>query len=156
MTPISIRLCNDEHYGYLLTVLKGVKVDGTIEVSIKLVKNKRSNAQNRLMWDWHTELATNAGETKEEAHARFKWRHCRPLLLQNHDDDGSIARACDIIATLDVSDQRAAMKLADGVLSTTDLNVAEMSSALNEYDMTQARRGFVFTKRGYYDEAMGR
>lgn len=128
--------------------------DPKMEVIIRPYKKNRSNAQNRLMWLWHTQFGKEFGDTKEEAHEKFKEVHVLPILLGRDDEDADALREVEILCNVSPAARRTFVKL----ISSTMLNTAEFTDALNEYSQTVARDyGLAFTHpEDIYYEAMGR
>lgn len=120
-------------------------------ITIEPYKANRTKAQNALMWMWHTLWAEEFGYTKAKAHEKFKYRHVLPILLRD-DDEGKLNELYAMAKT----DRRMLAALVN-ILSTTHLNTAQFTEALEEYDRVTASRGLVFPHPAdKYHEAMGR
>lgn len=55
-----------------INYLKSLDLKNPVEVLINIAKRKRSNPQNRLMWDWYGHIAEHTGYNEEELHEIFK------------------------------------------------------------------------------------
>ena len=119
-------------------VISRLPHDGSIDVFVRTHKDDRSLKQNRLMWLWHTEFAATHGITKDEAHAQFKYRFCRPILIRD-DEDGTLKLLFDRADSPEL-----ARRFID-LISTRDMSMAQLAEALTEYDRWAGYHGIVFT-----------
>ncbi len=136
MKQQSYRIINDMVAYNAASHIKILPHDGKWEILIREHKSNRSLAQNRLLWQWHTEYGSEIGEIKEDVHREFKWRFIRPILIRE-DVDGSIKELFDR-----VHDNPALTKALTNMLSSRDLNVTQMAEALTEYDLFCATNGY--------------
>lgn len=130
--------------------IESLSRDAAYRVKIEPFKRDRSEAQRGLMWLWHTTEAKEGGMTKAESHHGFKERHCLPILLRD-DEDGRLRRMWGMMeyAAPEIREQFIDM------LSTSLLDMRQMSEALTEYDMTAARAGISFPRpEDLWHEAM--
>jgi len=130
-------------------VIKRLPHDGSIDVFIRTHKEDRSLKQNRLMWMWNGEFGASYGITKEESHAQFKWRFCRPILIRD-DDDGTLK------ALFDRADSPELARRFIDLISTRDMSMSQLAEALTEYDRWCGYNGIILTHPDdIYFEAIG-
>lgn len=130
-------------------VINGLPHDGSIDVVVSDHRHDRSLKQNRLMWVWHSAFGSHHGVDKAEAHAQFKWRFCRPILIRD-DEAGTLKLLFDRADTADL-----ARRFID-LISTRDMTMPQLSEALTEYDRWAGYHGIRFPHpEDIYFEAMG-
>lgn len=152
----AIRLVSEQSFDRVVSVLGNIKADGSHEVVIQKTTNKRSHAQNRLLWKWHqvwadhinsTEEDQSGWITKDRAHDEFKWFYVRPIISRR---DSEYSRLVELAKANGLA------KRAIDMTSSTDLTIEEMTEALNEYDQQAQKRGCIFPAGdSMYYEAMG-
>ena len=129
--------------------IQALPLEPIMRVTIKPYTKNRTNAQNNLMWLWHTQYSKEFGFTKKETHKQFKREYVLPILLR--DDDDHQLHALYQLA----SGNPPAMEAFVGIISTTHLDTKQFSEALNDYDMQTALLGFAFPHPSdMYHEAM--
>lgn len=105
------------------------------EIIIKPYKRNRTQEQNRLYWAWLGEIARETGADAEELHEAYKRKFLAPLLKR---DDEGYRELSETLAALRKEGQHdSAEKLGLLILSklsTSELNVKQMTEYLNEVD----------------------
>lgn len=101
---------------------------GELEVTWEPYKPKRSTLQNRLYWEYMTQLGEHTGHTKDEMSLFFKWK-----LLGT--DPASVYG-----------------QSFNAVRSTTDLNIKEFNEFLRSIEVFASEQGFTFACPQYYEE----
>lgn len=104
--------------------------EGKWTVKIYPWRQKRTTAQNRLVWKWNKEIGDHFGWEDEVAHEFFKEKF---LLRIRYRDDPGFARMADIIANMKQGDDKSFIRQwIIKEISTTKLNAAQMTEYLSK------------------------
>jgi len=98
------------------------------EIEIGPYKPKRSVLQNRLYWEYMTQLGKHTGHTKDEMSLFFKWKFLGTDQAQIYGQSFNEVR------------------------STTDLNVKEFAEYLRNIEVFASEHEFTFTCPQYYED----
>lgn len=119
---------DEAELGALYDALESELIHGPLDVEWREYKPKRSTLQNRLYWEYMTQLGENTGHTKDEMSLFFKWKFLGT-------DPSSIYG-----------------QSFNAVRSTTDLNIKEFNEFLRNIEVFASEQGFVFTAPSYYGD----
>lgn len=129
MSSASI-LKSEDDLNALYDLLERELLHGPIDVTWEPYKPQRSVLQNRLYWEYMTQLGKHTGHTKDEMSLFFKWKFLG-------------------------ADQREIYGQSfNQVRSTTDLNVKEFSEYIRSIEVFASEHGFTFAAPPYYGDAM--
>lgn len=112
----------------LYDTLEAELAHGHIDVEWKEYKPQRSTLQNRLYWEYMTQLGEHTGHTKDEMSLFFKWKFLGT-------DPSSVYG-----------------QSFNAVRSTTDLNVKEFNEFLRNIEVFASEQNFQFKCPTYYDD----
>lgn len=101
---------------------------GPWEVEIRPYVPKRSTLQNRLYWEYMTQLGDYTGHTKDEMSLFFKWKFLGSDKTEVYGQS------------------------FNAVKSTTDLNVKEFNEFLRSIEVFASEQGFMFKAPPYYGD----
>jgi len=114
----------------LYDTLEAELIHGPVEVSFGPYRPQRSVLQNRLYWEYMTQLGNHVGHTKDEMSLFFKWKFLGADQTEIYGQSFNAVR------------------------STTDLNVKEFNEYLRSIEVFASEQGFQFTEPHYYMDAM--
>lgn len=101
---------------------------GPIDVEWKEYKPQRSILQNRLYWEYMTQLAEYTGHTKDEMHLFCRWKFIG-------------------------ADKTEIMGQSFNALpSTQDLNTKEFTDYIRSIEVFASEQGVMFSAPSYYDD----
>lgn len=106
-----------------------LQVAGDLEIEIGPYVPKRSTLQNRLYWEYMTQLGKHTGHTKDEMSLFFKWKFLGTDQAQIYGQSFNAVR------------------------STTDLTVKEFAEYLRSIEVFASEHEFTFTAPPYYEDA---
>ena len=115
-----------------LTVVDEVDLlpeDGSMMVKIVSTTKKRSDAQNKLMWLWNTQVGKEYGDTKDGIHLDCKERFAVPILIR---DDEAFADVWGEVENLRSPDIK--RKFIDKCVSTSNFSTKQFTEYLKEYE----------------------
>jgi len=118
--------------GRLYDLLEAELPHGEIDVVWIPYKPQRSTLQNRLYWEYMTQLGDYTGHTKDEMSLFFKWKF------------------------LGADKTEVYGQTFNAVKSTTDLNVKEFNEYLRNIEVFASEQGFTFKLPSYYGDIWGR
>lgn len=98
------------------------------ELTIAPYVPKRSTLQNRLYWEYMTQLGDYTGHTKDEMSLFFKWKFLGSDKTEVYGQS------------------------FNAVKSTTDLNVKEFNEFLRSIEVFASEQGFMFKAPPYYGD----
>lgn len=131
--------------------------DILLEVVIREAKESRTAAQNRLLWDWHTEAGKEMGLSKDDVHETiFKPKFVLSILIR--DDPFWAGMVADFAELRAEGKSAAADKIAKKIVrlcSSKKLNVTQMTEALREYEVLLRTERVKLKCHESYDLAMG-
>lgn len=114
----------------LYDTLEAELAHGHLDVTWEPYKPKRSTLQNRLYWEYMTQLGEHTGHTKDEMSLFFKWKF------------------------LGADQKEVYGQSFNAVRSTQDLNTKEFTEYLRSIEVFASEHGFMFKAPPYYNEAM--
>ena len=118
----------EEDLGKVYDYAEQELLHGELEIEVKPYVPKRSTLQNRLYWEYMTQLGDHTGHTKDEMSLFFKWKFLGT-------DPSSVYG-----------------QSFNAVRSTTDLTVKEFNEFLRNIEVFAAEQGFQFKCPQYYDD----
>jgi len=156
----SWKLDSDARRGKAVVVVNAVPIGPdhpVMKLTLEVWRDKRSAAQQALMWIWHYQWQKHFGDTAQEEHIRFKKEWLLPILLRDNVVDGLHAlykAARQRYAT--EGDELGLLALYE-LISTTTLNTKQFAEILTSYQQEAVMEGLVFTVLcSEYEEAMGK
>lgn len=120
---------DEQDLNALYDTLEAELSHGHIDVEWKEYKPQRSVLQNRLYWEYMTQLADFTGHTKDEMHLFCRWKFIG-------------------------ADKKEVMGQSFNALpSTQDLNTKEFTDYIRSIEVFASEQGFMFKAPPYYGDA---
>lgn len=101
---------------------------------------KRTNDQNRLLWEWITQVAKHQGETKEDVHRESKLSIGCPILFRDNEGFAEFYRR--VLAPQDRADRLKAMDFID---VSSVMTTKQMVEFMDEFEKKWRMRGVPLT-----------
>lgn len=119
---------DEAELGALYDALEAELTHGPLDVEWKEYKPKRSTLQNRLYWEYMTQLADFTGHTKDEMHLFCRWKFIG-------------ANETEIMG-----------QNFNALPSTQDLNTKEFTDYIRSIEVFASEQGFTFEAPPYYGD----
>lgn len=118
----------EEELGKVYDYAEQQLTHGDLEIEVKPYVPKRSTLQNRLYWEYMTQLADFTGHTKDEMHLFCRWKFIG-------------------------ADKKEVMGQSFNALpSTQDLNTKEFTDYIRSIEVFASEQGFMFKAPPYYED----
>lgn len=127
MMSLTMILRTNEDRQYAIERLRACPLDPHHELVLRPYKRNRSGEQNRYYWVILGHISISLGSSKDELHEEYKRRFLVPILLRDDEQFRELVGAIKAVPSYG----NIARKVI-GLLSTTSLNVGQMSEYIDE------------------------
>lgn len=111
----------------------------------------RSLSQNALYWSWVGYLSDKLGDTKDDLHARHKWRFLRPIFVRDNREFAEMMLSVDEYQAHATKEEFAVMaKGISRLISTTKATSKQMAEFMKNMDMFYYSEGYALPKPDDY------
>lgn len=128
-----------------------------MKLTLEVWRDKRSAAQQSLMWIWHKQWAEYFGDEVKDEHIRFKRDYLLPVLLRDNVVDGLHELYAEACARQLLTGDHGSLMALYHLITTNALKTKQFAEILTQYEREAAMEGLAFTVRcSEYEEAMGK